>query len=129
MFSKTAQYSLRILIFMAKEDRTLFSAAYIHEQLDIPYKYLTMLMTKMSKSGLLNVVRGRNGGFTFERDAKDIVLIDVLDAIGENNYDKCLIRDCACNEEDSCMMHNNWLEPKAKLMEMLTNTSLDTFKL
>ena len=44
IFSKTAQYAFRIVIFMSSDTDRLFSAAFIHEKIDIPYKYLTMLI-------------------------------------------------------------------------------------
>lgn len=125
MFSKTAQYAFRILIFMSKGSNELFSASHIHEQTQIPYKYLTMLMTKLAKSQILKVSRGRNGGFTLNHKVSDISLADILDAIGENNCSNCALGDKRCEEYMPCPLHDTYAPPKKALVEMLSSTTLE----
>ena len=128
MFSKTAQYAFKILIFMQQDGKDLFSASYIHEATNIPYKYLTMLMTKLSKNGLLNASRGRYGGFSLARESELISLTDILDAIGENRLEQCMIDDCfTCEERGDCAIHQHWQAPKNKMIEMLNNTKISVF--
>ncbi len=124
MFSKTAQYTFRILIFMSQEASSLFSATRIHEQTEIPYKYLTMLLTKLAKADILKATRGRNGGFLLNKDIEDIYLVDILDAIDENNCSNCALGEDACNEEFPCSLHESYVLPKMALVEMLNTTSL-----
>jgi len=124
IFSKTAQYAFRIVIFMSSDTERLFSAAYIHEKIDIPYKYLTMLMTKLAKAELLNVTRGRNGGFSLSREVDNIFLIDVLNAIDENNCTNCAFSDSECDELNPCSLHDVYKVPKEALVDMLLTTSL-----
>ena len=109
---------------MASDTQRLFSAAYIHEKIDIPYKYLTMLMTKLAKAELLEVTRGRNGGFVLSRSVEHIYLIDVLEAIGENNCSNCAFSESECEELNPCSLHDVYQIPKQALIEMLTTTSL-----
>ena len=99
---------------MSTDAQRLFSAAYIHEKIDIPYKYLTMLMTKLAKAELLEVTRGRNGGFTLSRGINEIFLVDVLEAISESE----------CDEFRPCSMHEVYKIPKSALVTMLTTTTL-----
>ena len=124
IFSKTAQNAFRIVIFMSSDTERLFSAAYIHEKIDIPYKYLTMLMTKLAKAGLLEVTRGRNGGFSLNREVTDIYLIDILNAIGENNCTNCAFTESECDELNPCSLHDVYKVPKQALVDMLITTSL-----
>jgi len=109
---------------MSSDTDRLFSAAYIHEKIEIPYKYLTMLMTKLAKAGLLEVSRGRNGGFTLSRSVDEIFLVDVLNAIGENNCTNCAFTESECDELNPCALHDYYKIPKQALTEMLTTTSL-----
>ncbi len=125
MFSKTAQYTFRILIFMSQEPNSLFSATRIHEETEIPYKYLTMLLTKLAKANILTATRGRNGGFLLSKGREEIFLIDILDAIGENNCSNCALGESSCNEEFPCSLHEAYVQPKIALVEMLNTTSLD----
>ena len=125
MFSKTAQYTFRILIFMSKDSQKLFSATQIHEETKIPYKYLTMLLTKLAKAEILQATRGRNGGFKLNRKTEDINLIEIIDAIGENDFSNCALGDKACEEENPCPLHETFSPCKNVLEEMLNNTTLE----
>ncbi len=109
---------------MSSDTERLFSAAFIHEQTGIPYKYLTMLMTKLAKADLLTVARGRNGGFTLSRNLDEIFLGDVLTAIGENNCTNCAFTESECDEHNPCALHDFYRIPKNALEKMLVNTTL-----
>lgn len=63
--SKTSEYALRILIFMAKEPEQLYTAKQLVEELNVSDKYLRRLMTDLSKSGFIRSVQGRDGGYMF----------------------------------------------------------------
>lgn len=125
MFSKTAQYTFRILIYMSKNPDQLYSANHVHEETKIPYKYLTMLMTKLAKSNILKVSRGRNGGFTLNHKLSEISLADILDAIAENTCSHCALGDKKCEEYNPCPLHETYAPPKKALVEMLESTTLD----
>lgn len=125
MFSKTAQYTFRILIFMSKEPGILFSATRIHEDTHIPYKYLTMLLTKLAKAQILKATRGRNGGFALNKKTADVYLVNILDAIGENNCSNCALGEKECDVDHPCSLHESYKLPKIALEEMLNTTTLD----
>jgi len=125
MFSKTAQYTFRILIFISKDPSTLFSATQIHEDTKIPYKYLTMLLTKLAKANILKATRGRNGGFALNKKTSEVYLVDILDAIGENDCENCALGEKECNIDQPCSLHEAYTLPKIALVEMLTTTTLD----
>ncbi len=124
MFSKTAQYTFRILIFMSHDPEALFSATHIHDETKIPYKYLTMLLTRLAKADILKATRGRNGGFLLHKSTDNIYLVDILDAIGENNCSNCALGESACNEDAPCSLHEAYVLPKVALVEMLNTTTL-----
>ena len=124
MFSKTAQYTFRILIFMSKSADALFSATHIHEETKIPYKYLTMLLTKLAKANILKATRGRNGGFLLNKGTEEIHLVEILDAIGENDCSNCALGESECDIDNPCSLHDAYTLPKIALVEMLTTTTL-----
>ena len=86
--SKTSEYALRILIFMAKEPDKLYTAKQLIEELKVSDKYLRRLMTDLSKSGFIQSLQGREGGYTFIKSINEIFfgyLNDVLiEEDGEN---------------------------------------------
>ena len=124
MFSKTAQYTFRILIFMSEKSDNLFSATHIHEETKIPYKYLTMLLTKLAKADILKATRGRNGGFLLNKNSDEIYLCEILDAIEENDCANCALGESECDVDNPCSLHDAYTRPKSALVEMLTTTTL-----
>jgi len=72
--SKTSEYALCILIYMAKVPDQLYTAKQLVKELKVPDKYLRRLMTDLSKSGFIRSIQGRDGGYTFIKSPDKIML-------------------------------------------------------
>ncbi len=125
MLSKTSEYSLKILSFMATEDYPQYTAKLLYEKLDIPHSYTARIMSKLAKNGFVKSLRGRKGGFVFAKDIRSIYLSDIISAIdGFESFDKCLLGRYQCDLENPCPMHEIWAETRKKIIDTLTGTSL-----
>lgn len=123
--SKTSEYSLRILIFMAKEPSLLYTAKQLVKELNVSDKYLRRLMTDLSKSGFIRSVQGRDGGYTFTKSINDIFLYDVIDSVeGMDKLNGCLLGFEKCSCTNPCAMHENWKEVRADLNKLFRETRL-----
>lgn len=123
--SKTSEYALRILIFMAKEPEKLYSAKHLIEKLKVSDKYLRRIMTDLSKSGFIKSSQGRDGGYTFAKDIQTIYLYDIIDSVeGMDKLNDCVLgfEECSCT--NPCAMHDNWLIIRDKLNLFFKETSL-----
>ena len=125
ILSKTTEYALSVLGYMATRNEEMYAAETLHRELNIPRQYLRRLLTDLSKKGFINSTRGRNGGFVFARDLATINFTQVIDAMeGEDAMNTCLLGFTACIADKPCAMHENWMEARTKMKETLTNTSL-----
>lgn len=123
--SKTSEYALRILIFMAKEPSLLNTAKQLVKELNISDKYLRRLMTDLSKSGFIRCVQGRDGGYTFTKSIDDIFLYDVIDSVeGMDKLNGCLLGFEKCSCTNPCAMHENWQEVRGDLNNLFRETRL-----
>ena len=77
-FTKTTEYALRILGYMSLQEAELHTADQLNEHLHIPKKYLQRILTDLTKSGFLKSMKGRNGGFIFERSPDQIFLSEII---------------------------------------------------
>lgn len=124
-FSKTAEYAIRVLSYLHRHNETSHSVNVLHQELDLPYKYLTKLMTELVKKGLVNASRGREGGLSLARDADTISLCDILEAIGESlEHERCILGFHKCDAANPCALHDQWSKPKEMIETMLTTTTL-----
>ncbi len=125
ILTKTTEYAVRILTFMAKENKQLYSAKHLNEKLNIPYKYLTKLMTDLARKGLLTSIKGRDGGFRLSKKSNKITLSEIVESVeGLDSFNSCVLGFHECSNSNPCAMHFVWEENKKNLLETLQNTTI-----
>ncbi|MFT5662105.1 MAG: Rrf2 family protein [Sulfurimonas sp.] len=124
--NNTSQYAIRVLSYIANHsDGKLLSARELSEVLNIPYKFLTKIVTDLVKENFLISVRGREGGNKLSRDASEITIMEVLNAFNEfNNQSACILGIGACDMHKRCALHDQWVKPKDMIHQMFKNTTL-----
>ena len=123
--SKTSEYALRILIFMAKNPEELYTAKYLIYLFFVSDKYLRRLMTDLSKSGFIRSTQGRYGGYTFAKDIHDIFLYDIIDSVeGMEHLNDCVLGFNECSCTNPCAMHDDWIIIREKLNKVFRKTKL-----
>lgn len=128
-FSKTTSYAISVLSHMSDHKDERHSARGLHEELDIPWPYLRQLLTSLSKSGFIKSIQGRNGGFMLQRPADQITLGSIVDSVeGLSIFSSCIMGFKECPFDQSCAMHEVWVETRGNLLRVLNNTTLAQFK-
>ena len=123
--SKTSEYALRILIFMAKEPDKMYTAKQLIEELKVSDKYLRRLMTDLSKAGFIRSVQGREGGYTFIKSINEIFLFDVIDSVeGMDKLNGCVLGFEKCSCTNPCAMHETWQHVRVELNKVFRETTL-----
>ena len=82
MISTKGRYALSTLIDIAKnqDENSPVSIKEMAERQGISLKYLEQIISLMVKGKLLKSVRGAKGGYLLSRDAKEILVGEILDA-------------------------------------------------
>lgn len=124
----TSQYAIRILYYISTiKDERLCSATELSDKLNIPYKFLTKIMTQLVKSEFIDSIRGREGGYQLSRPASQITLKDILDTFNEcEDENSCILGIGLCDNKQKCALHDQWIEPKGMIKKMFENTTLET---
>lgn len=80
--STKGEYGLLAIVDIAMQPRdTAVQAVQIAERHDIPKQYLDQLMMLLRKAGLIESLRGRQGGYRLARAPRNITLLDVVQAL------------------------------------------------
>lgn len=79
--SARTQYGLRILIQLGSETRhgRRVQGKEIAAQQGINEPYLEQIMVSLKKAGMIQTVRGRNGGYLLAEDPKNVNLLQVIE--------------------------------------------------
>jgi Rrf2 family protein len=123
----TTQYAIRLLSYIAvNSEKKQFNAKELSEILDIPYKFLTKIMTTLVKEDLIISIRGREGGYQLSRDASQITMMDILNVFHESENDgTCILGIGVCDSKNKCALHDQWVTPKNMIQKMFEETTLD----
>ncbi len=123
--SKTSEYAIRILSFMARDAAKSYSAKFLVENLNISDKYLRRLMTDLSKAGLIYSTQGRNGGYSFAQSTEKITVAKIIDTVeGIDKYTGCIMGFDECSDENPCVMHLVWVKTRNTLLKTFETTTL-----
>ncbi|SFV60884.1 Rrf2 family transcriptional regulator [hydrothermal vent metagenome] len=125
--NNTSQYAIRILAYITDhKEKTLFSATELSNELVIPYKFLTKIMTELVKVDLVESIRGREGGFKLKKSAAEIKVDDILNVFNDSIKDEeCILGIGFCNGMCKCALHDQWMEPKLLMQKMFRESSLE----
>jgi Rrf2 family iron-sulfur cluster assembly transcriptional regulator len=126
MISRSAEYGLRIMAFLAlRSDGSPIRARDIAEEVNIPSFYLSKILRRMVAAKLLNATKGHGGGFVIARPPEKISFLDVLEAIeGDISKPMCVFGWDACSDKAPCALHNRWKECRAHFLSWAKQTTL-----
>src|SRR5579871_6722562 len=80
MFSQTAEYALRAVVFLASQEGKPRTTQEIALATKVPIGYLSKVMQGLGRKGLVHSQRGLHGGFTLARSAEELTVLDIIQA-------------------------------------------------
>ncbi len=98
--SARCEYACRAMLELAataNQQQPINSVA-IAARRGIPEKYLAHILLQLKRAGLVRSVRGARGGYALEMPARDISLLDIVEAIDGPILTPLPVRDGASQE-------------------------------
>src|SRR5437588_8518642 len=126
--SQKTEYALRAMLQLAGgTGGPLISAREISEQQRIPLRFLEQQLGSLSKAGLVESFRGAGGGCRLAKDAADITVADVVDAIEGPFYPMfCLDPgDHTCWQDSRCGLQHLWSDVRVAVRAVSERTTLE----
>jgi len=126
LISKTAEYALRAVLFIARESEVgPVRANELAKVLGVPSNYLSKILHSLARAGLLNSGRGPRGGFQLAKAADDVLLADVLEALDPTLLrSDCLLGNPTCTDEEACAVHHRWKDLRDPICEFFRGTTV-----
>ncbi|SHK84747.1 RrF2 family transcriptional regulator [Desulforamulus aeronauticus] len=122
----TTDYGIRVMCYLYDKDR-LITATELSEKLGISYPYLIRVLGRLRQTGMIEVARGRFGGYRITKSARDSSLYDIIKTMeGEIWINFCLNKDgdCTRNAIDTCPVHKILESAQEQLIASLDRVRL-----
>jgi Rrf2 family transcriptional regulator, iron-sulfur cluster assembly transcription factor len=125
--TREGDYGIRSVLYLARQPYKKISfVAEISEQYKIPRSFLAKILQKLVKAKIIRSYRGVKGGFSLARQAKDISVLDVLEAIeGKLAMNLCLADKKKCDFSRNCPIHSVWFNVQSKVVEVLKKSNFE----
>tara|TARA_R110002051_G_scaffold87336_2_gene153593 strand:- start:12857 stop:13291 length:435 start_codon:yes stop_codon:yes gene_type:complete len=128
MFSKACEYGIRASIYIASQsmEGKRVSLREIAGEIDSPMAFTAKILQQLSRSRIVDSVKGAAGGFEIEIERiKKVKLSEIVYAIDGNNvYMGCGLGLKKCNVNKPCPVHDKFVKIRDDLKVMLERTSL-----
>ncbi len=131
MFSKTTEYAIRAIIFLAVYDTSgkLIGAANLAHELNFPEAFLGKILQKLAKNGLVISVKGPKGGFLINESTLKKSILDIVEILeGLDFFNKCGLGLHACNDENPCPIHHDYQPVKQEVKKVLSSKTIGAIK-
>ncbi len=128
MFSKTCEYGLRAVIYIAhqSESNLRVGVTSIAENIGSPKAFTAKILQQLTRGGIVNSVKGPNGGFEIDNSSLDKVrlgdIIRLLD--GDGIFKGCALGLDECDPQHPCPVHDQFAKIRNDLKKMLNETTL-----
>jgi Rrf2 family protein len=126
LISKTAEYALRAVLFIAREsERGPVRANELAKVLGVPANYLSKILHTLARAGVLTSGRGPRGGFQLSKAPEETLLSDILEALDPSLLrSDCLLGNPTCTDEEPCAVHHRWKDLRDPICEFFRGTTV-----
>ena len=94
-----------------------------HRQ-NISLSYLEQLFSRLKKSGLVDSIKGPGGGYMLSKDANEIVISEVIQAVDEDLETTACNGKSNCHNNHQCISHNLWQDLGTEINNFLSDITL-----
>lgn len=125
--SRKADYAIRGMVYLAgRPENEVASIRDIAAFAEASQTFLAKIFQQFNKLGIVRSYRGTGGGFLLGRPAKDISLLDIVEAIdGPVLVNSCILGEGTCSRDETCPAHPVWKEVQQEIRKMLSAVTLE----
>ena len=125
VISSTAEYALRAIVTLAREPGRAWTSAELSTLTRVPRNYLSKVMRRLVRHGLVASRRGQGGGFRLAVPAGRMTVLQVIDAVDPlTRIDRCPLGD-PDHDLEFCPLHRRLAEAVDTVERAFASTSID----
>lgn len=120
-YSKATNYALHTMLYLiaVAPDRPV-GVQQLADTQDVSPTYLSKILTKLVKAGLIESASGANGGYRLKGRKEDISFLAIIHAVEGT----ASLFDCCSSEDSRCVIHQVMLTAEEAMERHLMNTKM-----
>jgi Rrf2 family protein len=125
--TREGDYGIRSVLYLARQPfKKISFVNEISEEYKIPRSFLAKILQKLVKAKIVRSYRGVKGGFSLAKQARDISVLSVLEAIeGKLALNICLPDKKVCNFSRHCPVCAVWATAQSKVVDVLGKANFE----
>ncbi|MDR6545111.1 Rrf2 family protein [Chryseobacterium rhizosphaerae] len=130
MFSKTCEYALRALIYIAQQSKngSRVGIKDIAKSISSPEHFIAKILQDLSRKGFVQSAKGPNGGFYMDQQNLNNTIADIVREIdGDKLFSGCGLGLEQCSETHPCPLHDQFKSIRTNLRIMLESSKIQAF--
>jgi Rrf2 family protein len=128
LFTKSTAYTLQALIELANFEKPV-DVSKLAEIIDVPKPFLAKLLQTLSKNGYVKSFKGIHGGFSLEKNPKDIKILELFKVIEDKDslvfYCSKNTENCVRDRADICCTRPFFTYLEDKINDILKDMTLE----
>jgi len=101
MISQTAEYALRACLHLAQHQDKRLPLQHIARATEVPAGYLSKVLQTLRRGGVVDSLRGKQGGFVLRKHPAEVSLFDIVNAVNPMVH----LTKCPLTADDNCPRH------------------------
>ncbi|MCU0457451.1 MAG: Rrf2 family transcriptional regulator [Bacteroidales bacterium] len=129
MFNRETEYALRALVHIQLQnyDDRRPGGKEIAQETGAPYYYTAKILQRLVRQGLLCSLKGKGGGFYFDKGKPDLMIRDLILAIeGEKKITGCVFGLTKCDEKHPCPFHDQYAPIREAMARLVSGESIQS---
>jgi len=129
MFNKETEYALRGLVYIQLQNNNgrRPGIAEIAREIEAPQFYTAKILNRMVRAGFVSSIKGKGGGFYFDRDRTDLPIKElILVTEGNRSFSGCGFGLKNCNDDNSCPMHEKYAPIRDAILKLVTEETIQS---
>lgn len=132
MLSRSTAYAIRALVFIQLENwrEKRPGVVEIAREIDAPGAFTAKILQVLTRHHLVHSMKGRGGGFFFDRNGKEPSLYDVIHVMeGDEIFNKCGFGLKDCSEGDPCPLHEQYKQVRGEFTRLVNTETINSMAL
>ena len=129
MFNKETEYALRGLVYIKLQNlkNRRPGTVEVAKEIEAPPFFTAKILQRLVRSGFINSIKGKGGGFFFDNEKPDLPLKKLITAIeGESSFSGCGFGLRECDSENPCPLHEKYAAVRESIDKLVSEETVQS---